>query len=209
MEGIGLYQLYCSIKAHCYSKKYDMVKYNYKLNLSEESFNKRNDRGLFNALAYSSVIKNKTKADIVDFFMAIFKSDGNIHVSKIVTNVLEYDKLWKKHNAVITDYVNKGALFIRDLTSTYIDTYMSFTKDFYNNRPKIFHDIRYSSIFLESGIILNLLSKGKIFELWDQCEDTDLKKYIKFYKKYQLYLADKINIEMYKNKFREWLNHNA
>jgi len=61
-------------------------------------------------------------------------------------------------------------------------------------------------VFLETGIVLNKLSKNAIFDSWSESNDTDVKKYIKFYNKYKIYIEDRINIEMYETLFRKWLN---
>jgi hypothetical protein len=208
MKAIGVYQLYCCVKNHFNTKSYDMVKYRYKMNISEDAFHKRNDKKLFEMLSYSNVISNKNKDEVADFFTAIFKRYGPVYISKIITNLLEYDKLYKKHIELIDDYVNHGKYFIKDLLR-FNSNYETFFRDFESNRPMLFNEAEYNRINVETVCVLNILSKGKIFKIWKDCKDTLVKKRYLMYNKYNIYLQDKIDIEMHEDLFRKWLNSNV
>ena len=80
MTKYEVFNYYLSIKTHLFTKKYDMIKYNYKSHINYNSFEKRNDKYIFN----NKYLKNLQKKDLIKFFIATFLEIGNKHITEII-----------------------------------------------------------------------------------------------------------------------------
>jgi len=188
MNIITCYEYYLISKNHYFTKSYSMYKYNFSVRGSNKSYEKRNDKLLFKNISNKSFLKDRF--DLIDYYTAYFLENGNSHVSKIIDG----DKIYKKY---IEKLKNLPNLFEEDIKKLKIlKIGMSLIQFKNGNKPLLFGAYIYDNIILETVIILNLVCKNKIFNLWKDCLDTYLQSKLGFMVKYSEYLKYKIQDQL-------------
>lgn len=145
MDGFDAYKTYVALKNHFSSSTYDFFKYNGRTRASVKSFEKRNDKYLFNKLS-----KQK---NLIDFLVANIAYNENPWVGDVINNT-EAEKCYKKFKKIkesIT-YIFQSDLekFDPPFTESFI------VKD--GQHPKALLMVLEKKITLETLIILNDLS---------------------------------------------------
>ena len=107
------YKLYCkyvSVKLHLYTENYDILKYNRKTNISEETFNKRKDKFIFYKLA--NLIDYR---DSLQFFVSQLMYRDGITPASIVDNFSMAEKVferWRKNISFLYENYNDDIAYI-------------------------------------------------------------------------------------------------
>jgi len=149
MNGFKAYQNYLAVKNH-FNSDYDFIKYNGKVPININSFNKRRDK------FYFEKIEKKYKKELVPFLIANLIKDKNAWAGSLVSDTAEnIFKEWKKKFESLK-YEFKKEL---SLLANYIeDNDISFDELFIckdNEHPIIFKFLLAQNISLETFIILN------------------------------------------------------
>ena len=88
------YKLYCkyiSVKLHLYTENYNILKYNNKTSISEEKFNARKDRFIFNKLA--NLVDYR---DTTHFFIAQLAYRNDVSPSELVNDYPTAKKVFER-----------------------------------------------------------------------------------------------------------------
>ena len=105
MDPFESYKLYNALKLHFETDSYDAVKYNYKSNVTHNSFFKRKDKYFFAKLA-----RNHEK-DLLNYYVANFKN-GVIYVGDMINesgekNYSDHKRIQESINRVFSIDINK------------------------------------------------------------------------------------------------------
>lgn len=107
MDSFKAYKYFMAVKLHFTSEKYDLFEKNGRVSGTRETFNKRNDRGLFEKLSK----KFDTDQDLIQFFVSNFAyGNKNVIYSKESD---DYYEIWKARKESRTEF------FRNDLSNIY------------------------------------------------------------------------------------------
>lgn len=141
MDGYTAYKLYLAIKLHFSKESYDVFKTKGRLRATEDSYYKRNDRGIFEGLSY----KFKSEKEYIQYIASNFMYDHPNVLYDPYDYGMNYYKEFIKRKQSITRF------FEDDLTK--VEDYIGITTDCY----EIFNLYLKDEIKLESLVILDTL----------------------------------------------------
>jgi hypothetical protein len=121
IDGYSVYKLFIATKLHFTNEKYDLVKYKGNLSgVSQESYNNRKDRKLFEHLGRQF----KTRADLIQFFVANFAYGNDSFVWDFKNGISErnYHK-WIKTKESLINVFSDDLSFILLETEKHSYTY--------------------------------------------------------------------------------------
>jgi hypothetical protein len=141
MKEYDAYTLYNALRLHFETDSYDAIKYNYKTNISPQSFFKRKDKYFF-----AKIAKNYEK-DVIGYLVSNFK-EGVSYVGDMInedgeTNYRHHQRVLQSLSKCYKDDLNK----IDNLDKCLI------SED--NQHPKIIQLLMQGDIHLETVVILN------------------------------------------------------
>ena len=168
------YKLYNALRLH-FQTDYDAIKYNYKSNVTPQSFFKRKDKYFFAKIA------KKYEKDLVSYYVANFK-EGVSYVGDMVNEV--GDDNYNKYKKVKESIHRVFSVDINILTESEIDFDRCFTS-FDGQLPLVIQLMMQDDISLETVVILDSLI-GFIPRESKKIKDTiiwpDIKRRIEKYK---------------------------
>ncbi len=186
------YKLYCkyiSAKLHLYTENYNLLKYKNKITVSEEKFNSRRDRFVFNKLA--NLINYK---DTLHFFVAQFAYRDNVSPTNLVDDFQTAKKVferWQKNiNYMWENYEYDLKTIAKTVNYDWKNCFVTKEYDY----PILFKMVMGKKIHIETYCILDNLFKFNPKNLEDDMiyQGMNLK-----YRKYGMLL------EMDRNKILE------
>lgn len=109
LDTFDVYKLYLAVQRHFKSKSYNFNKYNGVVNAKRETFLKRRDKGLFNAVR----CKYKEYDEIKNYFISNFvdKNDFSIYNSRD-SNTHEVFNNWKVRSKDLISYYHRDLRFL-------------------------------------------------------------------------------------------------
>lgn len=148
MDGFQAYKYFTAVKLHFTTDKYDVFEMNGRVAGSRATFEKRNDRGLFEKLAS----KFSTDRELIQFFVANFAYGNNGVVYS--TDSYDYFDTWNKRKQSIARTFEMDLLTIsRRLES--LNQSIDHLFDAENGSPYLLHLFTSKAITLETMSILN------------------------------------------------------
>ena len=187
-------QLFLSLKQHFNSKSYDCFKYNFKVNLSYDSYDKRRDKYAFEKLS-----RHKDP------------------VGLIVSNIIENDVSWA--NDLFSEEAQETYLrwtskkqsllynFKQDISKLEDYSIKDLFKGKSGDHPTLLKLYKQGLISTESLVILNRILR--VFEVWDKqiSETTQWPRIRDKCLKYDPFI--KCDMEKYKSVIKTYLNNHA
>jgi len=168
------YKLYNALRLH-FQTDYDAIKYNYKSNVTPQSFFKRKDKYFFAKIA------KKYEKDLVSYYVANFK-EGVSYVGDMVNEV--GDDNYNKYKKIKESIHRVFSVDINKLTESEIDFDRCFTS-FDGQLPLVIQLMMQDDISLETVVILDSLI-GFVPRESKKIKDTiiwpDIKRRIEKYK---------------------------
>lgn len=147
MDAIDAYKIYIGIKNHFTIDKYDYIKYNRKVNVSYDSFLKRNDKIFFAKLG------NRKDKYLEDFLVANMIHDPKIWVGELLSDDCEERyKEWMKRNQSLSYIFKNEMAFIEGWNSDQINSWFDVRK---GDHPNIIKKYLRGEISLETLAILD------------------------------------------------------
>lgn len=167
------FNLFNSIKTHFNEDSYDAIKYNYSTRSSQESFNKRKDKALFNRI----VFKYNNKKDIINFFVAnVITNPSKIWIDSCTHSNFEE---WKQRTEGLTYNFKNDC-------ETLVKRFPDHKSLFKGYPPKILNEYLGSRITLETLVVFNSITES-VSNFKDEAGlFTELKRLIK---KYETFLS--------------------
>jgi len=191
MTGFEVYIKYVSIKSH-FTGKYDYFKYNKKLNVKFETYNKRKDKFFFEKLGK----KFNTPEQVENFFCSNMIYNPNLWVGDYFDDSCEDTYLeWLKKQQSFEYILNNECKVLSEI----IDLFAVKNKQF----PKLLVMVLQNEINLETLIILD--KKYNFINQWDNIfTDVIWKEFSNRIKKYTPFLKynDKY-LQIIDNHFKE------
>lgn len=142
MKEYDSYTIYNALKLHFESDGYDAIKYNYKTNISPQSFYKRKDKYFFAKIA------RKYDKDLIGYYVSNFK-EGVSYVGDMVNEDGEIN--YRRHQRIIQSLSKCYKDDLNKLEGD-LDQYL-ISED--NQHPKIIQLLMQGEIHLETIVILN------------------------------------------------------
>jgi len=182
MREYDSYTIYNALKLHFETDSYDAIKYNYKTNISPQSFYKRKDKYFF-----AKIAKNYEK-DVIGYYVSNFK-EGVSYVGDMINEDGELN--YRRHQRVLQSLTK---IFKDDLSKLdeNFDKYL-ISED--NQHPEIIRKWMQGDIHLETVVILNSLC-GFIQKEDSKISDTiiwpDIKRKILKYTPFVSFDHDKL-----------------
>lgn len=175
MTGFQVYSLYVSIKSH-FTGKYDYFKYNKKMRVKVETYNKRKDKYFFEKLSK----KFNNLSDAENFFCSNMIYNPNVWIGNYLESSCEdvYTEWIKKQQSF--DYIFNNECLV---LSQEKEIFYSKNKQY----PKILTMVFQNEVSIETLIILD--KKFNLFEYWDKnFDDVIWKEFSNRIKKYSPFL---------------------
>lgn len=145
MDPFESYKLYNALKLHFETDGYDAIKYNYKSNVTPQSFFKRKDKYFFAKLA------NKYEKNLKEFYVSQFKNTekyvGDMLDEDAEKNYLEYKRIQESIHRVFEIDINK----LSDQERKFDQLFMSC----HGQLPLVIKLWMQEEIHLETVVILN------------------------------------------------------
>lgn len=191
LSGFEFFKIHHSLKLHFTSASYDVLKYNGKTNISQQSFENRRDKMRFSSFANKLIGKNKAG----HFCIANFVYGSNNFIYEPYDDAYEVYLQWKKVRESITRTFEKDVKFLNDLKSGRAgQDFFSQTKS--GNHPPVLQVVLGGRISIETACILDTEHAG-FFDICRELYDNDpmVNKTLLRWKKYQPFVsydADKI-----------------
>lgn len=145
MDPFESYKLYNALKLHFETDGYDAIKYNYKSNVTPQSFFKRKDKYFFAKLA------NKYEKNLKEFYVSQFKNTekyvGDMLDEEAEKNYLDYKRIQESIHRVFEIDINK----LSDQERKFDQLFMSC----HGQLPLVIKLWMQEEIHLETVVILN------------------------------------------------------
>ena len=178
------YKLYNALKLHFETDGYDAVKYNYKSNVTPQSFFKRKDKYFFAKLA------KKYNGNLKDFYISQFVNTesyvGDMMDEEAEKNYLDYKRIQESIHRVFSIDINILGEQERKFDELF--------KSYHGQLPLVIKLWLQEEISLETVVILDSIL-GFVERESDNITDTiiwpDLKRRINKYKPFVNYTEDK------------------
>lgn len=167
LSGWEFFKIYHSLKLHFTSKSYDVLKYNGKTSMSENSFNSRNDRHRFDSFAYKLIGKNKAG----HFCIANLMYGSSNFIYEPFDQGYDVYLEWKKVRESMTREFQKDVVYLNQLAGSRacLDLFAE-TKS--GKLPPILQVALAGKINPETVIILNKEHK-EFFDSWTSMCNND------------------------------------
>lgn len=163
------FNLFNAIKTHFNDDNYDALKYNFSTRSSQESFNKRKDKPLFNRIVY----KYQSTKQIKDYFVANIITDPTKMWISSCTEA-NYENWKKRVDGLRYNFKND----CQTLVKRHPDTKYLFK----GYPPKILNEYFGERINLETLVIFNSMTDGAVSRFEDEAQlFTDVKRLINKY----------------------------
>ena len=178
MEPFQIFREYLALKFHFSKPNYDYFKYNKKIRVSLESYNKRNDRYFFERAS-----RKYNDKEIIDFFVSNFVSSNtsnNLWIGEIINSGEKNYKEWIKRQQSLTYLFKEQSEEL--FSQIKLDDALSCAK----GHPLILKKYLSGKLFLENLVIYDkILNFSKEFDkkLLDPVWETvglKIKKYSPF-----------------------------
>ncbi len=184
MDPFESYKLYNALKLHFETDGYDAVKYNYKSNVTPQSFFKRKDKYFFAKLA------KKYNGNLKDFYISQFVNTesyvGDMMDEEADKHYTNYKRIQESIHRVFSIDINKLGEQERKFDELF--------KSYHGQLPLVIKLWLQDEISLETVVILDSIL-GFIERESDKISDTiiwpDLKRRINKYKPFVNYTKDK------------------
>ena len=184
MDPFESYKLYNALKLHFETDGYDAVKYNYKSNVTPQSFFKRKDKYFFAKLA------KKYNGNLKDFYISQFVNTesyvGDMMDEEAEKNYLDYKRIQESIHRVFSIDINILGEQERKFDELF--------KSYHGQLPLVVKLWLQEEISLETVVILDSIL-GFVERESDNITDTiiwpDLKRRINKYKPFVNYTKDK------------------
>jgi hypothetical protein len=184
MDPFESYKLYNALKLHFETDGYDAVKYNYKSNVTPQSFFKRKDKYFFAKLA------KKYNGNLKDFYISQFVNTesyvGDMMDEEAEKNYLNYKRIQESIHRVFSIDINILGEQERKFDELF--------KSYHGQLPLVVKLWLQEEISLETVVILDSIL-GFVERESDNITDTiiwpDLKRRINKYKPFVNYTEDK------------------
>ena len=184
MDPFESYKLYNALKLHFETDGYDAVKYNYKSNVTPQSFFKRKDKYFFAKLA------KKYNGNLKDFYISQFINTesyvGDMMDEEAEKNYLDYKRIQESIHRVFSIDINILGEQERKFDELF--------KSYHGQLPLVVKLWLQEEISLETVVILDSIL-GFVERESDNITDTiiwpDLKRRINKYKPFVNYTKDK------------------
>jgi len=184
MDPFESYKLYNALKLHFETDGYDAVKYNYKSNVTPQSFFKRKDKYFFAKLA------KKYNGNLKDFYISQFVNTesyvGDMMDEEAEKNYLDYKRIQESIHRVFSIDINILGEQERKFDELF--------KSYHGQLPLVIKLWLQEEISLETVVILDSIL-GFVERESDNITDTiiwpDLKRRINKYKPFVNYTEDK------------------
>ena len=184
MDPFESYKLYNALKLHFETDGYDAVKYNYKSNVTPQSFFKRKDKYFFAKLA------KKYNGNLKDFYISQFINTesyvGDMMDEEAEKNYLDYKRIQESIHRVFSIDINILGEQERKFDELF--------KSYHGQLPLVVKLWLQDEISLETVVILDSIL-GFVERESDNITDTiiwpDLKRRINKYKPFVNYTKDK------------------
>ncbi len=184
MDPFESYKLYNALKLHFETDGYDAVKYNYKSNVTPQSFFKRKDKYFFAKLA------KKYNGNLKDFYISQFVNTesyvGDMMDEEAEKNYLDYKRIQESIHRVFSIDINILGEQERKFDELF--------KSYHGQLPLVVKLWLQEEISLETVVILDSIL-GFVERESDNITDTiiwpDLKRRINKYKPFVNYTEDK------------------
>lgn len=184
MDPFESYKLYNALKLHFETDGYDAVKYNYKSNVTPQSFFKRKDKYFFAKLA------KKYNGNLKDFYISQFINTesyvGDMMDEEAEKNYLDYKRIQESIHRVFSIDINILGEQERKFDELF--------KSYHGQLPLVVKLWLQEEISLETVVILDSIL-GFVERESDNITDTiiwpDLKRRINKYKPFVNYTEDK------------------
>lgn len=159
MTAFEAYQLYIGLKNHFTKNNYDFVKYNGKVRVKLDSFNKRSDKIFFEKLAKHE--------DLKGFLVANLSENPSLWVKNLAYSEEAENryKAWKKYKQSFTYN------FKQDLNKLG-DNYAEIFSVKNNEHPLLFKEYFAGNISIETLCLLEEFSNA--FSIWDKKLEYDI-----------------------------------
>lgn len=194
IDGFATYLIYTGVKNHFFTKSYDYWRYNRKVNVTKESFERRTDKGFFYVVGKN--FNNKQELEL--FFIGNFKINNKLHISELTDS--ESQTNYRNHNKIVDSLVWHTAQDVN-----YINNQMQ-DDNKYIISAKIFRDVYRNKINLETLCLLDVFYK--LFTYYEKkARDTLYLDNKLFLCKYSLYLGYTVSKEILR-KLNEKYNKN-
>lgn len=109
MDGFTAYKYYLALKLHFTTDKYDVFEYNGRVSARKSSFEKRNDRHIFEKLA----IKKNNPRELIDFYVANY-ANYNLTMLYNQTEAESFHKKWMKNKESMSYNFSKDCSLIEN-----------------------------------------------------------------------------------------------
>ena len=194
MDGFKAYKYFMAVKLHFTTEKYDVFEKNGRVTGSRETFNRRNDKGIFEKLSR----KFTNDQEYIQFLVANFAYGHQNVVYSIESD--DYYSLWVKRKESMSRVFQVDL----DTITRYMEDYNASFEDLYtieNGNPPLLNMYLGGHITLETMVILqdfdDYLSKWEpLIMLWHDhfLVIRKVKRFVKY---------DKSKVEMLYNKMKE------
>lgn len=194
MDGFKAYKYFMAVKLHFTTEKYDVFEKNGRVTGSRETFDKRNDRGIFEKLSR----KFSNDQEYIQFLVANFAYGNQNVVYSIESD--DYYNLWVKRK----ESMSRVFQLDLDVITRYAEDYNISLEDLYcieNGNPPLLNMYLGGHITLETMVILqdfdDYLSKWEpLIMLWHDhfLVIRKVKRFVKY---------DKSKAEVVYNKMKE------
>ena len=194
MDGFQAYKYFMAVKLHFTTEKYDVFEKNGRVTGSRETFNRRNDKAIFEKLSR----KFDSDQEYIQFLVANFAYGHQNVVYSIESD--DYYNLWVKRKESMTRTFQVDL----DVINRYLDDYSSSYEDLFsieNGNPPLLNLYLGRHITLETMVILqdfdDYLSKWEpLIMLWHDhfLVIRKVKRFVKY---------DKSRVEALYNKLKE------
>jgi hypothetical protein len=111
MDGFTAYKYYLALKLHFTTEKYDVFEYGGRVSARKSSFEKRNDRHLFERIA----IKKNNPRELIDFYVANF-ANYNLTMMYDQSEAEEFHKKWIKNKESLSYNFSRDCSLIERLS---------------------------------------------------------------------------------------------
>lgn len=168
MTGYECYEIYIAVKIHFSSETYDAVKFKGKVRANAKSFNRRNDKYIFEKLS----TKYK-KNDIILFFVANFVED-NKYVKDLLNEdanerYMELQKTLQSMSYVFSNDIDYIFSYVRTHNLVFDDIFYGAIGEY----PVLLRMVMHKDIRLETFVIMN-----KVFNFIDDFDSRIQENYV-------------------------------
>lgn len=198
----SVFILYLQLKSH-FNGKYDVIKYDWKMNVSDKAFDKRPDKIFFRKLS-----EKYSLSELVYIFVSNLATNQNAWVGEIsdsdsLSHYREYIGRMKSSTDNFTSDLNSIYIFYKKLELNSFKDIFTYNKDI--NNSYIFRLLQSGIITTETFIILDSLLN--IIERMDEHDNIIWSTYSNRLKAYRKLLI--FDREYYKILFKETLKNMA